>query len=538
MSSSRQHRRRGFVLVATVAATTLAGVALAVVLATGAATPAAAGVWSETDTPLPPSIEAIMQRPQYANASWGLLDVDGKSGVPRYSSRADEMFIPGSNAKVFSVSAVWSTLGPDHRFTTPVYAVGRREGGRLRGNLVLFGVGDLSLGGRTTPEGTIDWTNFDHADANAIPGATLTPEDPLAGIKLLARQVRRSGIRSASNVIVDDRLFTASFDPRPTPVMINDNLIDVVVTPTTPGQEAKVTFRPHAAGYSVDPDVRTVAADQPATVQVSGEAPGRITVTGTIPAGAQPLVQVAPIADPAGFARTVFIQALRAEGVQVDAPAVAPDPRRELPPSIDYPAHSRVAAYRSPPYADYAKLIMKVSHNLGANLGVCLLAVRAGQMDCDSGFPAMRAFLRQAGVPLDQMALADGRGGDPVDRASPFAVTQILRYWLGRPDFERFRATLPVLGEDGSLVDVAQESPARGNVFAKTGTLVGGDALNERLVVQTKALGGYYRDAHGDWRTFNVVVNNAGGGDDIEPVLQANEDVGQIAARLWQAANE
>jgi D-alanyl-D-alanine carboxypeptidase/D-alanyl-D-alanine-endopeptidase (penicillin-binding protein 4) len=511
--------------------------AVVATIVVGALAVTAADAASKADGSLPSSIEAIMHKPQYANASWGLLDVGGKSGVPRYSSRADELFIPGSNAKLFSVSAVWSILGPDRRFTTPVYALGRRVGGALRGDLVLFGVGDLALGGRTTREGTINWTNFDHGDANAIPGATLTPEDPLAGIKYLARQVRRSGIARARNVIVDDRLFAASFEPRPTPVMINDNLIDVVVTPTTPGQTATVTFRPRAAGYSVRADVRTVAPGRPATVDVTGAAPGRITVTGTIPAGAEPLVRVAPIADPAAFARTVFIQALRADGVRVDAPATGANPSGRLPRSTRYPAGSRVATYTSPPYADYAKLILKVSHNLGANLGLCLLAVHAGQSDCDAGFRAMRAFLRRAGVPLEQVALADGRGGDPVDRASPLAVTQILRYWIGRPDFARFRATLPVLGGDGSLVDVARDGPARGNVFAKTGTLVAGDVLNGRLVVQAKALGGYYQDAHGNWRVFNVVVNNAGGGDDIEPVLRANEDVGQIAARLWQTAN-
>jgi D-alanyl-D-alanine carboxypeptidase len=118
--------------------------------------------------------------------------------------RAAEMFIPGSTAKVFSVSAVWHLLGPDHTFTTPVYALGRRRGGQLQGDLVLVGAGDLSLGGRTKPDGTIDYTNFDHTDANTIPGATLTPEDPLAGLKDLARQVRAAGItRVKGDAVVD-----------------------------------------------------------------------------------------------------------------------------------------------------------------------------------------------------------------------------------------------------------------------------------------------------------------------------------------------
>jgi D-alanyl-D-alanine carboxypeptidase/D-alanyl-D-alanine-endopeptidase (penicillin-binding protein 4) len=515
--------RRPLIVVAAVA---IAAISLLPIVAAGGAGP----------QPLPPEITAIMDKPQYAHASWGLLE-RGPGGDVLRSQRPDEMFIPGSNAKVFSVSAVWNLLGPDHRFTTPVYAMGNRRGGMLKGDLVLVGTGDLSLGGRTTPQGGIDWTNFDHADANAVPGATLTPEDPLAGIKDLARQVRASGVtRVHGDVVIDDRLFSATFDPQPTPVMINDNLIDLVATPTAPGQPADFSYRPAAATLQVDANVMTVPAGGTSALQIAGQAPGRITVTGTVAAGTQPLVQVAPIADPAAFARTVFIEALRSEGVRVDAQASGENPANVLP-STPYPAAARVAAYVSPPYADYAKLILKVSHNLGANLGVCLLAVQAGSNDCDAGFAPLRTFLTGAGVDLDGVYLADGRGGDPVDRATPVAVTQILAYWLDKPDFANFRAALPILGVDGSLTDVATNSPARGKVFAKTGTLVGGDPLGDRLAVQAKALAGYFQQADGAWHVFNVVVNNAGTGPDIQPVLDANEDVGEIAAQLWQAAN-
>lgn len=509
-------------------------VVLAVAATVMSACGSGGGITQAGGVPPPPrSIQAVTEKPQYHNAAWGLLEVDS-AGKPIFAERPDESFIPGSNAKLFTVSAVWSLLGPNHRFTTPVYALGRRDGGTLHGNVVLVGAGDLSLGGRTTPSGGIAWTNFDHADANAIPGATLTPEDPLAGIDALARQVRASGItRVDGEVVIDDRLFTASFDPQPTPVMINDNLIDLVATPTIPGRAATVTYRPHAATLAVDADVRTAAAGQTNRLSITGQAPGRITVTGTVAAGSPPLVRVAPIADPAAFARTVFIQALQRAGVHVDAPMDGPNPARSLPAS--YPAPDRVAAYVSPPYADYAKLILKVSHNLGANLGVCLLAVQAGSHDCDDGFAPLREFLQRAGVDTDQVALADGRGGDPVDRATPLAVTQILRYWLHQPDFAAFRQCLPILGVDGSLTDVAVNSPARGHVYAKTGTLVGADLLGGRLVVQAKALAGYFRAGDGSWRVFDVVVNNAGGGADVKPVLDANEDLGNIAALLWSS---
>ncbi len=50
-----------------------------------------------------------------------------------------------------------------------------------------------------------------------------------------------------------------------------------------------------------------------------------------------------------------------------------------------YNADTEVAAHESPPFGEYAKLILKVSHNYGANLDVCLTAVKAGSTDCNGG---------------------------------------------------------------------------------------------------------------------------------------------------------
>ena len=80
-----------------------------------------------------------------------------------------------------------------------------------------------------------------------------------------SRQVRRAGIRRVDgNVLIDDRLFHASFNPQPTPVMVNDNLIDVVTKPAATGRPANVSYRPKSATLAVDAHVRTVAAGKSA----------------------------------------------------------------------------------------------------------------------------------------------------------------------------------------------------------------------------------------------------------------------------------
>src|SRR4029434_6855789 len=98
-----------------------------------------------------------------------------------------------SSTKLFSVSATLDELGFGHRFKTPVYAQGNVNNGTLRGNLVLVASGALTMGGRTAPNGTVSYTHIDHTYANSVPGATLTPENPLAGIDEIARQGRMSG---------------------------------------------------------------------------------------------------------------------------------------------------------------------------------------------------------------------------------------------------------------------------------------------------------------------------------------------------------
>ncbi|MEV6206232.1 D-alanyl-D-alanine carboxypeptidase/D-alanyl-D-alanine-endopeptidase [Kitasatospora sp. NPDC051914] len=476
----------------------------------------------------------ILDKPIYAHAQWGVLEEDPEGRV-LHELQSDKFFIPGSVAKLFTVSGTWNALGGDHRFTTPVHTVGTRDGAGLHGDLVLVAQGDLALGGRVTPEGTLDFTSIDHTYANDLPGATLTPEDPLAGIDAVARQIRQSGIsRVDGDVVVDTRLFeTPALDPTPTPLIINDNLIDLLTTPTSPGHPAELSWRPQVAPYKVTSQVTTVAAGGTTDIEVTASDDGtQITLSGTIAADAAPALRVSPVVDPAAFGRTALIEALARAGVTVTADPVGANDEDGLPAA--YAPGSEVAAYVSPPFSQYARLVLKVSHNLGANLDVCLMAVSAGSTDCDAGFPVLRAFLEAAGVDSTQVQLADGRGGDPVDRATPVAVNQLLRYWLHTPEFEEFRDSLPILGVDGTLDGFCTGCAGVGKVFAKTGTVAGFDALNEQFAVGAETVAGYLVTPSGEVRTFFVGVNNTAVPDLDAFVSQIVEDVAEASSLLQQ----
>jgi D-alanyl-D-alanine carboxypeptidase/D-alanyl-D-alanine-endopeptidase (penicillin-binding protein 4) len=165
------------------------------------------------------------------------------------------------------------------------------------------------------------------------------------------------------------------------------------------------------------------------------------------------------------------------------------------------------------------------------------MAVKAGSTECNDGFPVMKEFFEKVGVDTDQVAFADGRGGNPADRFTPEAATDLLRYWLKRPQAKTFRKMLPVLGVNGSLAIDCKHCPAKGKVFAKTGTVGLPDFVNGGLVL-AESLGGYLEAKPGRFHVFYLVVNDARA-QNIDEVLEVFNDLSDIAAiRQEDASNQ
>jgi D-alanyl-D-alanine carboxypeptidase/D-alanyl-D-alanine-endopeptidase (penicillin-binding protein 4) len=461
------------------------------------------------------ALEAVMDGPDYAHAHWGALVVDRDSGRTVYERNADKLFAPASVTKLFSTAAALRTFGADHRFRTPVYALGPiTPEGVLRGDLLLVASGDPTLGGRTTAEGRIAFKDSDHIYANGNETGELTEPDPLAGLRALAAQVREAGVRQVDgDVLIDDRLFdkaegTGSGPWRLTPIMLNDNLIDVVATPGKPGEPARVEWRPETSAWRVDAQVRTVAAGGATRVWIDAPAPGRLALRGTIAADRKPLLRVHEVEDAASFARACFIEALRREGIRVDASPGDAHPVGKLPPPAAAGDRRRVAELVSPPFSENLRLILKVSHNLHASTLPLLAAARNGGRTLEEGMRLQGEALRKLGVEVEAISFGGGAGGARADAVTPRATVQLLRGLAADPGFALFEESLPVLGVDGTLASaVTADSPARGKARAKTGTLFWEDSMNGRFLVTSKALAGTLTTARERRLLFALFVN-------------------------------
>jgi D-alanyl-D-alanine carboxypeptidase/D-alanyl-D-alanine-endopeptidase (penicillin-binding protein 4) len=461
-------------------------------------------------------IEKIIRGSDYRHARWGILVIDPANREVVYEHNPDQLFAPASVTKLYSCAAAFLSLGPDYRFETPVYRRGRFADGVLAGDLILRARGDLTLGGRTTTGDKMAFTSDDHIYATPTGTDTaLTDTNPLAGLESLARQVKDSGVREVSGeILIDDRLFDTTqgsgSGPRLlTPILVNDNVVDVVVTPADKaGDKATWKLRPQTDFVRVDVQVDT--ADKKASTQVRVErvGPQAWTVRGRIPVGGKPAVRVCVVDDPVGFARALFIDELRRAGVTVRASGLRPA-RGELPPVEDYSRLERVALLRSPPLSEALKVTLKVSHNLYASTLPLLLAVQKGQRTLREGMLQQGKALAELGVDVKTISLDSGAGGGDADRVSPRVTVDLLLALMKRPDFPVFKDALPVLGVDGTLTrTVAKDSPARGKVFAKTGTYTDTDLLNGRTHLRAKSVAGVLTTAGGRTLAFAIFVND------------------------------
>ena len=504
---------------------------------------------------MPPDIGRVFAKPIYKNATWGLRVLDGSKVL--IDLHPERKFFIGSVRKVFSVGQLLEAVGPDHRYNTPVYRTGNVRGGVLHGNLIIVASGDLTMGGRTNADGSIAVSNWDHNEADSLGNAILTKPNPLAGYEELARSVKAAGItRVDGDVVVDDRLFRPfnfrkEFDVRP--IFVNDDVVDVTVTPGgAVGAATSLTHRPLSTALTVNNRLRNGAPKSKDTLAIDKQYPACIgkagcsaTFNGSLPVDFTPpltatrtLVQTVRITQPSNYARTVFVESLRKAGISVTAPVVEQNPIALLPASHMYSQANQVATLRGMTYGQDAKLILKISYNIGADTSLVLFGLTHGGRSMPDALAIERTNLAaHFGIPARAYHFMDGSGGHDTT-ATNGAVTQMLQQLQHRPAFATLYEDLPILAVDGSLATVKdfEKDPtlagAAAQVHAKTGTYVAASPSGAP-VLKGQAFGGYITTKRGRRLVYQLVVNNVPI-TSIADIIRVFQDEGTITAMLWR----
>lgn len=256
-----------------------------------------------------------------------------------------------------------------------------------------------------------------------------------------------------------------------------------------------------------------------------------LRVYGSIAVDAQADQEQVAIHDPAEYAAAALKGMLEARGIVVTGKARAQhrisietegflkQTREEIPdlnlqgsygrgssttPSCDHcdslQESKTLASHQSPALEEDLVVTNKVSQNLHAEIFLHDLSVAVSPRADGStaqGARVVRAFLEKIGIDKDDFVFFDGSGLSGHDMVTPRAIVRLLHYASTQPWFAEWKKSLPIGGEDGSLISRFAKAPLKDHVFAKTGTL--GEA---------RALSGYLECASGRTVIFSVMAGN------------------------------
>ena len=454
-----------------------------------------AAAWARDPSPsrLRKAIDAIVSRPDFAPAFWGIEVRSLSTGRTLYARNAEKAFRPGSNMKLVTTAAALDAYGPDARLRTTVETSGRLDGlGRVLADVYLVGRGDPNLSARFAPgrptaafEGMAD--ALVAAGVRRIEGRVVGHEGAFAG--------DRRGVDWSW----DDLAW--GYGAEVSALSFADNLVEAGLKPgERVGDPAVLELVPRLGCLVVSSSVTTseatpAAPEAPATdeetVSLQRE-PGsnEVQLSGHVPLGGSWTGGLS-VSDPARCAARVFADVLEAKGVRVMggvSTSSAPLP----------PATRVLAAHDSPSMAEIVRVVNKESQNLHAEMLLRLVGLKAkGDGSVAKGREAVAELATRLGVPDAGWGLADGSGLSGFDLLTPRGLVGLLVAMDRHPYAAAFRDSLPIAGVDGTLEDRMKGTPAEGRVLAKTGTT--------RLA---RALAGYVTTLRGERLAFAIVVNN------------------------------
>lgn len=422
---------------------------------------------------------------KHANISISVIDVnEGKliAGI-----NENKVLIPASSLKILTTLSSLDILGEDFKFETSIEYSGTLEAdGTLDGDLYIVGSGDPTLG----------TVKFDETKSY------------IDLMKEIATAVRRAGITCIEGDIIADESIYNSFPISPSwqwndlgnyyasgawGLNINENQYSIYLD-----QRGKVGNRPRVR--ALDPRIPNLELSNELLTDSAGTGDNAYIfggpynfykrIVGTIPMGPGDFVIKGSIPDPPLFVAQSVQTVLEKNGIQSDQVKTIFENKRPK-------KTTQILTIESPSLRDIVKRTNAESNNLYCeSLLKKIGAVKGSEGQAGVGMYILNQYLRKLRVKTESLHMEDASGLSARSNVSSLFMANFLQRYAEKNTLEYTIKMLPTGGGSGTLAGMFKNSPAKGRVFAKSGSM-------SRVLSYT----GFIKNKRGDWVSFSIIVN-------------------------------
>jgi D-alanyl-D-alanine carboxypeptidase/D-alanyl-D-alanine-endopeptidase (penicillin-binding protein 4) len=475
---------------------------------------------AETLTDLQSRLTNHVAQRRFAAAMWGVKVVSLDTGKTLYEHNAGKLFSPASNSKLYTCALALDRLWPDYRIRTSLYSQARPDRlGTLNGDLIVYGRGDPTINAR------------------------LNGSDIFKALEPLVAALTNAGVKRIKGDLIGDESFFRGppfgsgwawddmenyYGAEISALTINDNLLQLNVKPGGQiGAPCELKLKPATPFVIISNRTETVAKDAKRRISLYRPLGGNVThVRGQMPMEDSGSNEDVMVHNPAGLFVALFKEALARRGIKVSGRVRTADwLAREATP-LDLASLIELGAVESLPLRDIVREIQKPSQNLYtdlllAHVGALAQATNtsAAKMTSeDAGIEELDRFLARIGIEKGNVFFEEGSGLSRNNLTTPNAMVRLLEFMSRHSSADVYRDALPIAGVDGTLKSRMKDTPAAGNMRAKTGTLRWANSLS-----------GHVTTAAGERLIFSIMLNRY---HSTEPNRSTRAEIDAIAVML------
>jgi serine-type D-Ala-D-Ala carboxypeptidase/endopeptidase (penicillin-binding protein 4) len=395
--------------------------------------------------------------PDYASVSVLIRDLD--SGENLYALNSQKTLISASLMKLVTTATALENLGPQFRFSTHFATDGTIENGILKGNLIIEGGGDPTLGSeyfkKQTPSIVLDKVKelLLQQGIHKIDGGVLIDETWLRDSRFPSQRLWED--------------MGNYYGAPPSALSWRDNSFEVILrSPYKTGKICNVVdIIPNTTNVSFKCSVRSVANNKDSAYIYGIPGLKEWEIRGTVPAGRDSFSIKGALPEPGlTFAHEILHLFNGSENCYIGK--TYNQTRKNSAPEI--------GVIKSPPLAE----IIKETNHHSINLAADHLLITLGKLSADTlhsawdlGLSGLMSFWTEKIGP-HYITFKDGSGLAPLNTLSSGFLVDLLQYMYQKGTyFSAYKNSLAISGISGTLKSLWKEDDLRGNIYGKSGSM-------------------------------------------------------------------